>query len=48
MKLENLVKSPLINKIIFKIKKSDDEKLYSIFTKLTIDDLLSIDESFVD
>ena len=45
-KLEQLAKKPLIEEIILKLRKIEDEKLVDILIKLSIDELLSIDEKF--
>lgn len=45
LKLEKLAKVPLINEIVKKIKNIPDEELFSIFSRLSVDELLSIDES---
>lgn len=47
-KLEKLAKSPLVKSVIEKIKKVDDDKLHSILLNLSIDELLTIDESLED
>lgn len=45
-KLERLAKKPLINELIEKFKKTDNEKLQSFLMKLSIEELLNIDDIF--
>lgn len=45
-KLEKLTKKPLINELIEKFKKTDNEKLQSFLMKLSVEELLNIDDIF--
>lgn len=44
LKLEQLAKAPLISELTEKIKKFNDDQLYSFLMKFTIDELLTMDE----
>jgi hypothetical protein len=45
-KLEQLARKPLVDQLIVKLKNIDDDTLHSLLMKLSIDELLSIDEFF--
>lgn len=45
-KLERLAKNPLIEQIVSKIKKIDEDQLSKNLFKLSIDELFSLDEIF--
>jgi len=47
-KLERLAKIPLVKELIFKIKNIESDELISILSKLSIDELLNIDELFTE
>lgn len=47
-KIERLAKIPLVDQLIEKIKKLDDEKLHSLLMSLDVDLLLSIDDFFIN
>jgi hypothetical protein len=47
-KLENLAKKPLIEEIVINIKSVDIEKLQTRLMKLSVDDLLTIDDIFIN
>lgn len=44
LKLEQLAKAPLTSELTEKIKKFNEEQLYSFLMKFNIDELLTIDE----
>lgn len=44
IKLEQLAKAPLVNQLLEKIKKLDNDSLFSFLMNLDIDELLSMDE----
>lgn len=44
IKLERLARLPLVDELILKLKNISDEELHSLLMKLSIDELLSIDE----
>ena len=45
-KLERLAKKPLVEELVLKIKKIDEKQLNKILFKLSVDELLSLDEVF--
>lgn len=45
-KLEKLAKVPLVEELLIKIKNIEEQELFSCLMKLTVDELLSIDEIF--
>lgn len=48
VKLERLAKKPLVDELIVKLKNLDEEKLNSILMKMSVDNLLTIDEYFTE
>lgn len=45
-KLEKLAKGPLVEELLIKFKNTKEEDLFSYLMKLSVDELLSIDEIF--
>jgi len=48
LKLESLAKTPLVEQLMYKLKNIEEDKLHSLLMNLSVDELLSIDEFFIE